>query len=621
MTSPRRPLRAMGGPLAGCLGVGLVMLPSCDPIVAKPLSSAPTNVCSAHPCDLYEPGARVRARCGTEDRCEIPGRLEVPYWIVVHVPETSYFAPGTTFVLSSEALTKTPDPSNRSRCTPPQCLVLPSLRQIRGTYSVSREASTYLGYALDDGAYKVRPDTGERYLDIPVRARLESVGPDDAETYPRLPLSPMFAASAMYERGSAMIMQYTRFLPPGRYARVLYPEPPFDAYFPPAYSPGEVITADEFADDFRLGTKHPLDDVACDEHGCIGGDARVAIVKRAEGLAGWRAWLSDRRSARRLSTVRPLSGTEATVRLDTSGEGDGLGDDVEAVVAPPEGWTAVPRLVTPLFGGQGLKNLAYPSIPPPVSVSGVVAEPGGAEGGRVLGYAAGVAFESDALATSSGEPTTLLRYATSVSTDDKGRFSTVLPPGAYRAIIEPAEGTAFAKTSQMVVVERGPTAFTLRPPPRALVHGRAVLTDERALGEATVLAIPDEPVDGVTPRPRPGRTETDLDGGFAMELDPGSYVVSVIPKAGTGFPRVAVRTGVPVGSTEAPDLRLPDVRVPAPTRVSFTLRDPSQSGNPIVRAVVRVLASPAGGGPPVEIGSAMTNPDGLVEILLAQEAR
>lgn len=612
--SARRP-RALSwlATASASLAAALASTASCDPVVGQPLSSAPVNDCSAHPCARYEAASRVRATCGEESRCEITGRPEYPYWIVVHVPETSIFAAGMTFVLSSDELNK-PDPGTRSPCMPPKCLALPTLRQLRGTYSVSQEASRYLGYALEEDAYKVRSDTGERYLEIPVRVTLDAVGPDAEGTYPALPLFPMFVSSAVFQqRTAATTIQYARVVPPGRYRRVLVPEPPFDSYFPPAYSPGELITADEFTDDFRLGTRHPIDDVACDESGCVGGDSRVALVKRAEGLEGWRVWLAARRSSRRISTVRALSGTEATVRLETSGEGDALGDHVEAIVAPPDGWTAVPRLVTPLFGGQGLKNLAYPSVPPPVSVTGVVAEPGSAAG-TVLGFSADLAFESQGLATL-GEPTTLLRYTTSLSTDERGRFATVLPPGTYRVTTTPAEGTGFARTAQEVVVGRGPTAFTLRPLLRTRVQGKALLTDGRPAAEAAVLALPEEPpAEASWPKPRPGRARTDEDGRFALELDPGAYVVSVIPKAGTGFPRVFVRVEVGGAVND-----LPAIRVPPPTRLSFTLRDPSSTGNPIVRALVRIFASFPGVEEPVEIGNAMTSPDGLVDILLAPD--
>jgi hypothetical protein len=183
--------------------------------------------------------------------------------------------------------------------------------------------------------------------------------------------------------------------------------------------------------------------------------------------------------------------------------------------------------------------------------------------------------------------------------------------------IEPAEGTGFAKAKHPVVVDRTVTALTLQPPPRTLVSGRVVLTDDRPLSEADVVAIPEEPSSPQAPKPRPGRTKTRSDGRFVFELDAGPYVFMVIPKAGTGFPRVVTRPEVPPQATE-----LPDIRVPAPSRLTFTLRDPSPNRNPVVRAVVQILAAmPGREGEPIEIGSAMTDSNGQVEILLAQEPR
>ncbi len=67
---------------------------------------------------------------------------------------------------------------------------------------------------------------------------------------------------------------------------------------------------------------------------------------------------------------------------------------------------------------------------------------------------------------------------------------------------------------------------------------------------------------------------------------------------------------------------LGEIQVAPPARLSFTLRDPSLNGNPIVRAMVRIFALAPGRGPPaVEIGRAMTDESGKCEILLAQQAR
>jgi hypothetical protein len=585
---------------------------SCDPVEPRPLVNAPMNRC---PCEKFEPGTTA-ALCSEKDRCEIltaGGRPEFPFWIVVHVPESSSYAAGSTYVLSSEAAFAEPSADVATLCRPPSCLPLGGLGVASGGYQVTREESKAAGYPLSDGT------------SIPVRVVYEPIGDAQDATFPTLPLDALFASSRVVKRSDgSQAVEFSRALPAGRYRRVLYPQPPFDEFFPPETAE-RTIGTEILGDTFRLGSDRKLDDAE--------GDSRLAIVKRSDGLDGWRAWLVDRPSQRRISVLRTLSGTEATVRLDTTGEqrtpGGGLGDDVEAIVAPPESWTAVPRLVTRLFSGAGLKNLAYPSIPPPVAVAGVVAQPSSQAGGTLLGYPARVSFESQEL-TTSVDSSKLLRYSTSLNTDDRGRFATVLPPGTYVATIEPAEGTGFAKRKEVVIVDRALTALTFHPAPRTLVKGRAVLTDGRALSEADVIAVPSiqqsaQP-NPLVAEPRAGLAHTAEDGRFTMELDPGPYVVSVIPKAGTGFPRVVIRTDVPAQEAE-----LPEMRVPAPSRLAFTLQAPSVTKNVIANAVVRIFARPAVavGGPggtlsaadPVEIGSAMTDSTGAVEILLAQEPR
>jgi hypothetical protein len=596
--------------VAACLVGGT----SCEPIQPRPLSDAPRNTC---PCDRYEAGATTAAHCSSSGRCEIltaGGRPEYPFWIVVHVPDSSIFAPGMTFVLYSDAqgnpAFKPPAarPGAFVRCLPPLCLPLGGLVSASGAYRVSAEASAYVGYPLEEGA------------SIPVRVVYEPLGNEQQETFPRLPLDVLLSSSSRIDKsGSAA---FGRALPVGRYRRIFLPERPFDELFPPRLDVQGI--GSDFFEDFTLGGGTGIDD--------MGGTSRMARVMREAGLDGWRVWLVDRASQRRISVVRSLSGIEAKVELYTTGESrtpqGGLGDDVEAVVAPPPGFRAVPRYVTRLFGGAGLQSLEVPSTPPPVSVAGVVAEPTNGPGDPLFGYAAQVSFESQEIATDTGT-STLLRYATSVSTDDRGRFATVLPPGVYAATISPAEGTGYAVRREVVVADRALTAVIFQPPPRTRVLGRAVVTDGRALSDAEVIAIPGSATTAgpLTATPRPGRTRTGDDGRFALDLDPGPYVVSVIPRGGTGFPRVVVRPEIP-GSATGQSTELPDVRVPAPTRLAFTLRDPSPTGNPIANAVVRIFATPAPGTTssgialdPVEIGNAMTDAEGAVEILLAQEPR
>jgi hypothetical protein len=574
---------------AVALAAGASVL-ACDPIVAQPLSEAPSNVCSQFACEGYEGGTSTAPRC-VRDRCEIPGaggRPEYPFWIVVHAAETSFFAPGSTYVFFSdergEPAFKPATPGTRvTACNPSQrCLTLPGLAAVRGSY-------------------KVLPDTF-----IPVRVTYEQLGNSQQAIFPSLPLNPLFGSTQLLgatatTTGSA---QFLRAVPFGLYRRTLVPEPPFDALYPPAETlDPQKIEAGTFDDPFELKVDDP------------NGDSRLATVAREDGLDGWRLSLVDATSKHRISVLKTLAGKSITTRLDTTGANrsqlsTGLRDNVEAVLEPPSSWIAIPRFVTPLFGGAGLRNIVYPPLPPPVRVSGVVAQPG--DSGTLLGYPARIRFESEILSTRT-DPNPLLQYATDLSTDERGRFSTILPPGSYTAIVEPDVGTGFAKTRIPVSVDRTVTALTLRPPPRAIVSGRVVLTDRRPLAEAEVLALPVSSPEA----PRPERTRTSRDGRFALELDRGPYTLTVVPRPGTGFPRVAVSQEV--GSS---NLELSDIRVPVPTVLTLTLFDASGL-NPIVRSMVRIFARPGGSTTrdPIEIGNGMTDATGAVEILLAGEPR
>jgi hypothetical protein len=274
----------------------------------------------------------------------------------------------------------------------------------------------------------------------------------------------------------------------------------------------------------------------------------------------------------------------------------------------------VPTYVTPLFGGQGLDKIVYDPLPPPVTVDGVVAVPSAS--GPLYGYAARLLFTSTQITTlASKSSSTLLQYSTALSTDDRGRFSSVLPPGTYDITVEPLVGTGQAKMKITDIdVNRTVTALTLQTPVRPLLHGRVFLADGRPLGSANIMATADTAADTGDIEPRPGMTTTAQDGTFALELDPGPYLVTVVPLEGTGFPRVVVPATVGGESAE-----LPPIRVPPPTRLSFSLKDPSNIGNSIEHAVVRVLADlPRRSGPPIEIGNAISDGEGQVTILLAE---
>jgi hypothetical protein len=311
------------------------------------------------------------------------------------------------------------------------------------------------------------------------------------------------------------------------------------------------------------------------------------------------------------------------VRLDTVGQtqpdSHAIRDGVDVILAPPEGWLGVPRLQSRLNSGSGHENLPFPPLPPPVAITGVVAH---GDAPALTGIPARLVFSSSTtglISLDSDAPNSLLMYRTVVSTDDSGRFATVLPQGFYDVTVEPAEGTGFAKVRETFDTSRS-LARTFLPPARTIASGRAVLSDGRPLAEAEILALPSAsaPAGNVAVlTPRPARTRTDENGAFRFELDQGPYDLFVDPQAGTSFPRVVQARSFGTGSAD-----LGEIVVAPPARLSFTMKDPSQAQNPIARAMVRVFAELPGRGPPaVEIGRAMTGDQGECEILLAQQPR
>ena len=577
------------------LALVVLVVSGCGSIVSEPLSTAPRNASSEFPCDRY--GTTPVGAVAKEGRCEIQGRPTYDFLMVVHVPDTAHYAAGHTFVLSSADLDPS-KPLSDPRCAPP-CLTLPPLGNVRGGYTVTEAVSASVGYPLASGT------------SIPVRATYLPVGRGATDTFEAsLPLDVLFATSTLIDLDGRPTVAYFRSLPVGRWTRVLEPQSPFDEIFPPRIDGLQLTRGGDVLDVVDIGgASGELDDP--------GGTSRDAVVRRVEGLDGWKVWLEDHVSGRRISVVASLSGVEARPRLETTGRGTSL-EGVDAVVAPPPGFLAVPRLLTPLIAGTGLQSLDYPVLRSPLALEGIVAS--GADGGVFLAVPSRVTFSSVSILLPSGEAQPLLSYATTVSTDDRGRFATVLPPGTYDVTVEPATETGFASLRQQIVLQDD-APITLVPVRRTRLSGVVKLTDGRPLSRATILAEAEAGVADGAPRPRPGRARTDDQGAFALELDRGPYVLTVVPEEGTGFPRIVTRRTVAVT-----DVDVGVLLVPPPTPLSIELRDPSNLLRPMEGVRLRVFATPETepGAPlvsPVEIGDAVTDLAGKAEILLTQRPR
>lgn len=568
---------------------GLVALvgAACGPIVGTPLSDAPVNTCTENPCDRYA-GAKNSAAC-KGGRCELGvANLPSSYVVVVSVPNTSFYAPSRSFVFTNVEI-NTPRFPPVPGCPTPTCLPLPSLGSAAGAYFTQAAAAKTVGLPVVEKS------------SIPVRV---TYVPQFAAS--NLPVDLAFTASRIFQEpsqgGTKQSVLYTLPLPAGRYTRILYPEPPFDAYFPPFIGDVRIDSGFTAQDNLTLG-----DTVALDDPDDVG-DSRLAIVTRPEGLDGWQIHLE--RDGRRISSLRTLAGNNARVRLDTAGQA--TLDDVDVILAPPADWIGVPRLESGLLGGQGLKSVQYPSLPAPGTLIGRIAID---VASVATGIAGRVIFESTAIRLPDGTKSQLLRYTTTVSTDEAGRFQTVLPLGVYDVTLEPAEGTGFGKVKRPYEIDES-LHVTFVPPRRTHATGHVVLGDGRPLGRALIVASPSSEAGPPSSRPRPAQTTSAPDGSFSFDIDAGQYDLTVVPQAGTGFPRV-VTPGRSIAPAKDEDLGTTTVPLPAP--LSFDVKDPSRNG--IAGAMVRVFLPREGGLPVVEIGSALTDGSGHCEILLAPSAR
>lgn len=603
---------------------------ACTPIEPVPLSNAPVNRCG---CDGY---ASAQVRCNPQaNRCEsgpTGSRPTFPFFLAVHVPDSGFYGARQTFVLYSgeggaPAFTRVSTPTALTNCTRATgCVALGGMSFVSSQYRVTESQSKRVGFPLTNNQL------------IPARVEFEPIASLDSPDFSAgLPIESLFVSPRVGSDGASTSAAF----PSGVYRRILYPEPPFDALFPPRATfdtdaTGKPIESTDrlrlpapppqsFRDPSRADYQPFVDTFVLSDGTIDPGDTRSVSVQRAEGLDGWQVWVEDSSSKRRISTLKTLSGATQTLTMDTTGErrsptNNGLGDAVQVVVAPPASYLAVPRFINPVNGGD-LGTIRVPSLPAPVRVLGSVVEPTAI---GTLGYGAHISFESTTISTLR-DPNPLLHYSATVDTDDQGRFATLLPTGTYTVTVEPYPGTGFAKSRQLMIIDRetcvddpsdsnGCKALTLQPSKRTAVTGRVVLADMRPVAEATILAIPQTLTSSSLPKPGPNQTRASLEGRFFLELDQGPYSIVAIPKAGTGFPRVVTRVEIPPDAWD-----LSDIVVPAPISLSFTLRGGEWNERPVVNANVRVFALPGATNPTeaVEIGAGTTDASGLVEILLA----
>jgi hypothetical protein len=115
--------------------------------------------------------------------------------------------------------------------------------------------------------------------------------------------------------------------------------------------------------------------------------------------------------------------------------------------------------------------------------------------------------------------------------------------------------------------------------------------------------------------PREATTTTAADGSFELVLDPGQYLLRVLPAAGTRLPWTT--QPLSVGPADGPTTLAP-LSVPAPAAAGLKLVDPMNHA--VARALVRFFSTPVN-GPLIEVGRTQTASDGTFEMYLQPQAQ
>ena len=619
---------------------------ACAPINPGPQPIAPVNACPDHPCTAYQryQPDLVDAQCNA-GACTVTARLD--YILVVSVPETSFFAPNTTFAIPYAKLYSR---SNVADCTPSgtldtnlPCARLPDVVALSGQYiafySAQDDANYYLGNGVSSPA--VLPSHV-------VYRPLWALGAQPATdaTGQGLPLLSTLASVAFTEGGTAgplggPSVAFGANVSPGVYERTVQVDPPFDAAFPPDVS---TVTVGEGKAMFEVDKLVDLDTIG------LGGQTRgypkFNLSRGTDGASmdGSVAFLRDQTTKRRVSSAvvlglaDPCSAAPCAyhVQLNTNHHPPpdvlrtpgGALFNTELVVAPGADGstvTARPTFVVPFLAGELPPDEKYPDIPAPALVSGTVTSsidqtPVAAD----LSIVSTQIFVTDANLKFS----TNLEYATQLSTDDQGRYSLLLPRGDFRVVVTPHTPGLTKVIRPLTLDPALPTqagkGFSVGP--QVLVHGVAHVADGRPLAGADVDARPAAAgqSSGGLPNlePRPATARTDDAGAFTLRVAAGTYDISVRPAAGSRLPWF-VSTSRDFGAASssgdagaAPsDVVLEPFAIPAPVTAGNILKDPQL--NPIVRAVVRAYALPVKGTAYVEIGQGMTDASGYYDLYLA----
>lgn len=592
------------------LGAGSLSI-ACGPLRApSPTSSAPVNSCSASPCEAYVQANDVECLAGV---CVIDpdgGPPTTDLVVMVSLPQDAYFAPGATFALPYSSLASGADAS-----APAQ---LPATVPFGGTYTVTPAVAQSVGWDLGSPAGEL--------TSLPFHATFRLLwsqgggSPVEAQSI-GLPVQPVEATQLQVAGnlgypgpGGGSETAFQTSLPPASYEQTLTPDPPFDEAF------GPVTQTIPVAPNYSPG----LQQYQIDCYDTLGGAQPELQISRQGGvLDGWTAYLRDSQTLRTISNVASLSGSASNAifavrRTPVPGNCEPPPDALagaELVVAPPAN-VPEPTGVFNLF--EMLSPVSYPPVAPPVTVTGRVYAPDGANASATL------IFEATSILGAMSVAVPNFEFTTSATVTDGAAYSVALPPGQYQVDVRPSGPDVALSVVSTEIEQSEQLDFVLGP--LQTVTGSARVADGRPLAGAFVDAIGVQCESTATSStnclPRSTEGETDATGSYALKLDPGTYTLRVRPADGSALPWLVAPQSVVVDGVSAPSIE--PIIVPAPMAVGLTLADPS--GNAIPNALVRVFRLPAasqsaGTSSPaptaVELGDAITGIDGSYQMYVA----
>ena len=593
----------------------LVGLLACGPVPSNPVIDPPVNECSTT-ADCREGVCKEHALPHPQRYCEVDEAVD--FVLVLPMPDTVYYAPGLTYLLTQDDLARRP--VFGAEACKGNCVSVPYHARTEGRYNVTGPAAQVLGGRLVDGG-----GNELALAQVPMRATYRRLVPGPGgrlveATSLGLPIEPVVARRLVDESGTPGFganepLLSTANLPPGDYLADFAPDPSLRDFVPPRV---KLFTVPVFQATTNVPDTSTLS--APDSP-----DQRRGTIRSAyRSLDGYRCSLVDHDTGRALSRTEILEGSRTSVYLATFNQVDPTDDtgkrlpaSVDLVVAPPVDTFLVPTLRTPVIAGS-LSEYRYPELP---------TEPSSLVGTVRLADGTGTRADLEIVSTSIVNlrdhiVEDKLSYTTKVSTDDRGRFETALPEGTYRVFVDPAPASG-ATRREITLKTKGAetgnpvgarTVWDIGLEPQSVVSGRALLQDERVLGDVEVSFVPVMARTSVSrfelPRPLSVRTEKGT-GAFRASLDVGFYDVTVTPVSGTRFAPF-VMTDLFVRPAATGPCSLDDFVVKVPRVYPLTLREPND--NKLSWAWARVFARAEGSQHYVEIQRELLDEEGYADL-------